>query len=352
MGSDWYWEKSGIRVPTLADAVWADGRTVATVNWPVTAGDTRGYNVPEIWPVKALGEDPREVYRKAASPAAFEEYYDRFISLYDWHSNDDLRVFGVEIAIDIIRNHKPDLLLHHIVHLDHARHVHGDHCQEIEDCIKELDIAVGRIVQATKDAGTYEDTNFVFLGDHGQIDVQRVFNLNACLTDMGFIQLGATGLPASFDAYSFSAGFSAHIHLRNREDVSLKERAHQALLALQEAYPQCIDRVYTAGEVLAEEGLAGEFSFVVEGTLGTLFQNGFNAPAVIPRESPLYDQYSATHGHHPSKGEKPPFVAFGPAIKPGVVLDGADLMDECPTLAALLGVSLPQMEGKPCPIFK
>ena len=112
MGSDWYWEKEGIQVPTLVDAVWEDGRTAATVNWPVTAGDTRGYNVPEIWPVKALKEDQREVYRKAASPAAFEEYYDRFISRYDWHSNHDLRVYGVEIAIDILRNHKPDLLLH------------------------------------------------------------------------------------------------------------------------------------------------------------------------------------------------------------------------------------------------
>ncbi|GAA6514077.1 alkaline phosphatase family protein [Phocea massiliensis] len=352
MGSDWYWEKEGIQVPTLVDAVWEDGRTAATVNWPVTAGDTRGYNVPEIWPVKALKEDQREVYRKAASPAAFEEYYDRFISRYDWHSNDDLRVYGVEIAIDILRNHKPDLLLHHIVHLDHARHVHGDHGQEIEDCIKQLDIAVGRIVEATKDAGTYEDTNFVLLGDHGQIDIRQVFHLNACLVDMGFIRLGANGLPEEYEAYSFSAGFSTHIHLKDKGDERLVSRVHKALLALQAAYPQCIDRVYTAEEALKEEGLSGEFSFVVEGALGTLFQNSFTAPILISRESPLYDQYSATHGHHPSKGEKPPFVAFGPDIRPGVVIDGADLLDECPTLAALAGVDMPQMEGKPFPILK
>ena len=62
MGSDWYWEKKFVKVPTLVDAVFADGRTAASVNWPVTAGDKRGCNCPEIWPVKALQEDPREVY--------------------------------------------------------------------------------------------------------------------------------------------------------------------------------------------------------------------------------------------------------------------------------------------------
>ena len=243
--------------------------------------------------MKALREDPREVYRKAASPAAFDAYYDRFISRYDWHSNDDLRVYGVEIAVDIIRSHKPDLFLGHIYHLDHARHVHGDHGQEIEDCIKQLAIAIGRIVDAAKDTGTYDGTNFVLLGDHGQIDIQRVFQLNACLADMGFIRLGAGGLPEDYDAYSFSAGFSTHIHLKDKGDSLLKGRVYQALLQLKEAYPQCIDRVYTAEEALSEEGLAGEFSFVVEGAVGTLFQNSFTAPILIQRDSPLYDQYSA-----------------------------------------------------------
>lgn len=40
MGSDWYWEKEGIQVPTLVDAVWEDGRTAGDGQ---LAGDRRGY---------------------------------------------------------------------------------------------------------------------------------------------------------------------------------------------------------------------------------------------------------------------------------------------------------------------
>lgn len=352
MGSDWYWYRENLKVKTLVDAVWEDGRTASSVLWPVTAGETRGYNIPEIWPVKVRKEDPRAVYEKAASPAAVERYYEPYISHYNWKSNGDMMYYGVDIAIDILKNEKPDFHLHHIVHLDHARHVHGDQGPAIDECLRELDIIVGRIIDATKEAGTYEDTNFVLLGDHGQIDIATLFNLNILLAERGLITLSPDGKPTDFDAYSFSAGFSTHIMLREGADETLWAKVYKTLLELKESYPQYIESVFTAQEIHKAEGLAGEMAFVVEGTLGTMFYNSLTGDTIIPSTSPKYNLYKANHGYHPDKGEKPPFLAFGPSVKEGVIIEQGDILDECPTLAALLGVTLPGMEGKPFPILK
>ncbi len=352
MGSDWYWEKENIKVKTLEDAVWERGGSVATVLWPVTAGENRGYNVPEIWPARGRNQNPKTVYEKAASPNVMEEYYDCYISHYDWSSNDDMILYGVEIALDILRNQKPDLLLCHIVHLDHIRHVYGDQNREVDECLKQLDVIAGRFIQAAKDAGTFEDTNFIILGDHGQIDIDNVFNLNMALKDMGFIRTDTDGKAISYDAYSFSAGFSSQIMMIDPEDGVQKEKVLAALLDIKERYPQYIEHVYTADEVDKEEHLKGGFSFVVEGTKGTLFLNDLTASLIIPFGSAEYKAYNAMHGHHPSKGDKPPFIAFGPDILPGVRLEHGDMMDICPTLAELAHVDMPAIEGKPFDILK
>lgn len=352
MGSDWYWEKKNIKVPTLADAVFADGRTVASVNWPVTGGEKRGFNCPEIWPVKSLCEDPREIYKNSASESVFDRYYDRYIAHYNWKNNNDLLTYGGEIAIDLIENEKPDLMLYHAVHLDHIRHVYGDLAPETVDCLKTLDILVERIFEASKRAGTFDETNFVILGDHGQIDIDNIFYINNAFRDAGLIRVNADGKPVSYDAYVFSAGFSAHVYLYDPEDQELTEKVGLILKGLQKAFPQYIERVYTKEEAAEQEHLSGGFSFVLEGTDGTILESQVNnGPYIQPKDERWFKGYGAMHGHHPDKGPKPPFIAFGPDVKKGVRLNGVSMLDLCPTMARLAGVTMEGLVGKPLPFF-
>ena len=350
MGSNWYWEKSNLKVPTLVDAVIEAGGTAATVLWPTTAGEKRGFNVPEIWP--EAGEDPRELMERTASPAVLDAYYQRFMSRYDWRSPIDFAEYSIDIAADILQNHKPDLLLCHFAHLDYFRHDYGVYAKEAAYALRMMDVAIGRLMKAAKDAGTWEQTNFVILGDHGQINIRQIFNLNNLLQKYGFIRCGDNGKITDYDAYSFSAGFSTQIMLRNPDDAEIKKRLHQILLDMQAEFPEYIDRVYTADEAMKEEQLMGDFNFVLEGTEGTLFANDLHEKLIIPYGTPEYKMYRATHGHHPSKGEKPPFIAFGPGICPGNHIDHGTMLDVCPTLAALVGVDMPQMVGNPFPILR
>lgn len=349
MGSDWYWHKRHVRVPTLVDAVFESGGTVASVNWPVTAGEKRGYNLPEIWPVKQRNEDARQVYAESSSDNVMQRYYDGFIGRYNWRNNDDVVAYGGEVAIDMLKKESPDLMLYHAVHMDHTRHVYGDGSTQAQDCLRTLDVLVQRLL----DACDLDHTNVVILGDHGQVDIDRYVFINHMLRDAGLIQVDAEGKPLSYDAYAFSAGFSAHVYLRDPSDPALLARVEKVLMGLKNSYPEHIEDVFSAQQMAQAEGLYGGFSFVLEGTVGSLFDSKMSdAPYVLPANPMDASKYRAMHGHHPSKGPKPPFIAFGPDVAQGVQLDGVSMLDICPTLCALASVQLPDMEGKALPILR
>ena len=60
----------------------------------------------------------------------------------------------------------------------------------------------------------------------------------------------------------------------------------------------------------------------------------------------LAGRMGGDHGFHPDKGPRPFFLGCGPAFKKGVVLKDANLVDGAPTYARIMGVELPQTEGK------
>lgn len=338
MGENWYWEKENIKAETLIDKAHDANLTVATICWPVTAGDMRESNIPEIWPKSGTSEDAYEILSKSCSPKALEKYYESYLKNYNWSDNQDMVMFDPEIAIDILKNESPDLLLCHIIHLDHTRHVFGDQHFAVKNCLRQLDILMGRFVDACEQSGNLNNTNFVILGDHGQIDIENLFNLNVCLAEEGILTLDENNLPSDYVAYAVSSGFSTNVILKNPTSIEDEKKVYDVLCKIKNKYPAFIEKIFTKEQVLEEEGLTGNFSFVIEGTNGTMFDMHYCGDVVINKQSPKYNKYLATHGYHPNKGQKPPFVAFGPNIKKGSFVDRASMLDVYPTLLKLLGL--------------
>ncbi len=352
MGSNWYWHSKHIKARTVVDAANEKGMVTATINWPVMGGQTPTHCLPEIWPMK--GQTVRQLYEESASASVVERYFESHLSRYQWDQNIDMDLYSPDIAVDIILRDKPDLLLKHIICVDHFRHAFGTDSPMVAQALRLADIIIGRILQAAKDAGTYDKTNFIILSDHGQINIQAGFNLNVPLCERGFITVNQEGKPLDYTAYSFSAGFSSQIYLADQSD-ELKKKVYAALLEIQREYPQYIERVYTAEEVADQEGLAGDFAFVVEGTEGTVIQNKIVGDTVITKTHPdahKYLKYGATHGHSPDKGQKPLLIAAGPDIKEGFIQESGDIIDVCPTIAKLLELEMPDMVGKGYDILK
>ncbi len=350
MGSDWNWYSSAVKVPSLMDAANEMGLVTASVMWPVMGGRKPKHNLAEIWPNRQ--EAMRDTFERACTKDVMDLYYDSFLAPFDWGHRTDMDGYSIEIAADIIRRRRPDFMLIHSICLDHCRHEYGDEGSKINECLDRVDRIAGTILKAAEDAGMYDNTNFVILGDHGQINIRNVFNLNIPLKQKGFIRTDETGKVTDYDAYSFSAGFSAHILLRNPQDERMKQKVYSALLDIQRNYGDYMGRIFSAEEAEREEGLSGDFSFVVESADGVIFDNPVTGEAVSDTKYSGDAIYQGMHGHHPSKGPKPPFLAFGPDISEGVVIESGDMLDECPTLAKLLGADMEGMEGSAFAILK
>ncbi|MEO1021973.1 MAG: alkaline phosphatase family protein [Bacteroidota bacterium] len=72
-----------------------------------------------------------------------------------------------QTAIDFITTHKPDFTFIHLDHVDGAGHGFGHGSPEYYASVAKADSLIGLVVQATKDAGIFEETIFIISSDHG-----------------------------------------------------------------------------------------------------------------------------------------------------------------------------------------
>lgn len=170
--------------------------------------------------------------------------------------------------------------------------------------------------------------------------------INALLAERGLITVGADGEVADYVAISKSTGLSAQIYLKHPENKADYDKTYAILKEMCDDGLYGFSRVYTAEEVMAEEGLSGKFSFVIETDDYSSFNNDWRRPFVRPATNSDYKFGRATHGHNPDKGPQPTLLAFGPDIKPGVHVARRPIVDEAPTYAKILGVELPDADGK------
>ena len=54
---------------------------------------------------------------------------------------------------------------------------------------------------------------------------------------------------------------------------------------------------------------------------------------------------AATHGGSPTRNEVTTFMAAGPNVIPGVVVETRSMVDEAPTMARMLGFTMPDTDG-------
>ena len=87
-------------------------------------------------------------------------------------SYDTTQPSDVETLVQVknyIKEKKPDFLFVHFDDVDHVGHDKGHKTSYFYDAVTTVDQQIGEIIQATKDAGTFDDTVFIISADHGGI---------------------------------------------------------------------------------------------------------------------------------------------------------------------------------------
>lgn len=336
---DWFWYRKDIKVPTIYDAVKERKMTTAGILWPVTGKAAIRYNIPEI---RAIGDENQALkILKNGSPlysVAMELKFGRVRRGIKQPYLDD---FTTMCAVDTIIKKKPNLFLVHLIDLDDTKHEYGTDGKEIDETIIRMDKRLGDIVNATEEAGIKEDTVFLIVGDHGQINVKYKIKLNQLLKEKGLIYEEQGEI--KWRAYIQSAGGSAYLHIQDGD----KEAEKLALEILDKVMKEdCygIECLYTRDD-LDSRHVELSVPYMLEAKRGYCFDDSIDGEVIINLDKQGIKY--ATHGYSPDKEiYRCNLIISGNCIKKGYELCGIKMVDIAPTMGKILGIDFNNGDGK------
>ena len=344
-GAPWYSFKHQIRGKTLLDEAREQGLTTCSLAWPVSGAADYDFNMPMIVPYSYQGYEPEKWLTGTATANLMDRYFYKH-GRYLKGPDRSLDLFTMALALDILEDYEqPDVMLVKMCDLDGIRHMYGVYHEKTRDQLRKHDEELGAIMEGLRRKGTFEDTNLVVMGDHGQTDIHDVLFMNLLLKENGFLQTDAAGNLVSFDAFCHSARLTAFIELRDPEDPALVTRTRDFLERLRSDTHIQLDLVLDAEEAAKDYGLAGPFDFVIESKLPIAFAEDIGGESIWGSLTPGYEMVAATHGGSPRRQELTTFFACGPSVKPTVVKDQRSLVDLAPTMAKMLGFSMTDIDG-------
>ena len=93
--------------------------------------------------------------------------------------------------------------------IDDYRHKSGIFSGLVTHGLHEIDLWLGDVIRAAKDAGIYEDTDFVITSDHGQLNISRTISPNVIFADHGLIDVDDQGKVKDYTAFCKSTAMSS-----------------------------------------------------------------------------------------------------------------------------------------------
>ena len=317
-----------VRVPTVYDAAYKVGLTTAQVDWvAINQAPTITWAFSEWAAPDGLVE--REMIREGLIAASDVENFGKSNIVF----RDQI---WTAAAVHLIREHKPNLLLLHLLSLDSVHHEFGPGTLAGTAAIGFLDGCVANVVEAVRAAGMSERTTFVIVSDHGFKPYTKQIRPS--------VALAAAGLAGK--AYVLAEGGAAYIYFDKAQAAELAPRAIRALAGV-----EGIDRIVSP-DGFGALGLPQPERDPQMGHLlltakdGYAFSGATGGPvtAAVPERA-------GSHGYPASDPDMDAlFIASGYGVRSGVRPGRIANVDIAPTVAKLLGVALPTAKGKPIPL--
>jgi predicted AlkP superfamily pyrophosphatase or phosphodiesterase len=236
----------------------------------------------------------------------------------------------------LIREHKPNLLLFHLLTLDATHHRYGPKNLAANTAMAFLDSCVAQLVTAVQQAGMMERTTFLVASDHGFKGYTNEIRT--------LVALGGAGL--SNAAYVLPEGGTGFLYLNSRNSTEVTQQVIE-LMKSTEGIADVIapDRFGTLGLPMPAKD-PQMFDLLLTAKPGYSFSGaaGGAVTAAVP-------QQAGSHGYLASDPDLDAiFIASGYGVKPGARLSEVRSIDLAPTIAKLMGVSLPNVKGKLLPL--
>jgi predicted AlkP superfamily pyrophosphatase or phosphodiesterase len=332
-----------VRVEALWDRAAAAGLRSAAVCWPKTrAAKHLADCVPEFFDqplFETLSSRPLWTeLRDAGLPVdrygAWSEAFE-LAALQDWLS--------LEVSTHLLRNRPPDLLLLHFLLPDCFQHDHGPGSPEARWALEHVDGLLGRFLDTLAETGRADRTAVVVVGDHGFLPSRAVACPNTVLREVGMSPGDTTRWRRDREARVVSNGGSAHVYVAPGPDRDAR------LGRLRDAFGEVPGVAAVLGpDAYPGLGLPALSEDPTQGDLMLLAADDWYFEDRATSEEALPVQYRGSHGHLATDPRMHSvFVAAGPGVPEGHWIGEASQLDVAPTVAALLGLTLPAAERPP-----
>ena len=331
-----------VKSPTIYDVAKAAGLKTAGISWPATRGA-----VTLDWAVPDVGT--QALYEQFVTPQLLTEFSDAGIP---WESQEQWCKTGrgrnrdrmyVQMLNHVIRHHRPNVAMLHLVELDHVEHAKGPQSPEAYAAVKFLDDRVAEVLEELQKSfpGT---ATLIVSADHGFFPYQQQILPNVLLRQEKLETTVASRITGG-QVRAVSQGGSSFIYV-------LDQANREALIARVAALFKGVEgvgRVITPKEFpaygLADPGQNPQMADVVlSARKGYTFADTAAGEDVVTAKT---EDVKGSHGYDPNAaGMHASFVAWGAGIVPGTKLGTISNMDVTPTMATLLGLHMKDSDGK------
>jgi predicted AlkP superfamily pyrophosphatase or phosphodiesterase len=330
-----------VNVPTIYDLAHQAGLATAGIVWPATRNaKTLDWTVPdcgtkELWDKcgtaswmeelrkEGLWVDMQEPWQKAGAGVQRDWMY-------------------AKAAAQVIRAHRPNLVLLHLIELDHVQHTKGPRTPDAYWACSYEDDRVREVLEAVESSGRRDRATVFVVSDHGFLPFTRSILPNIALRKAGFLSLDEDKITTR-RAYAVTLGGAAFVYLLDPD--------HR---------PETLDKLRTMFQGLegvkavlepkdfARLGVATADQDPRMGDLVLSARDGYSFLDKVQGEEVVADVPPAgSHGYLPDDPRLlATFLAWGAQIRPGARLGLIDNTDVAPTVAQVLGLRMEHIDGR------
>ena len=313
-----------VHVPTVYDIAHENGLTTAQVDWvAINNASTINWAFPE----RAKPSDPLVAEMISKGIISADDVGNEGKPTILWRDQ-----IWTKAGSYIIREHKPNLLLFHLLSLDATHHNYGPRTLASYDAIAFLDGRVKQLMDSVKDAGMLNRTTFIVVSDHGFKAVTKQIHLKSLLANAHL----------SSSVQAVPEGGSTMIYIKKSERSKLLPQL-QTLFSDTEGVQSVVsESEYKLLGLPSPSQDPQSPDLVAYAKSGYAFSGGKEGDAVITSIEPAV----GSHGYRNTDPEMDAvFIASGYGIRPHVVLDKIRNLSVAPTIASLLNIKLPETEA-------
>ncbi len=330
-----------LTAPTVYDVAHEAGLLTAGVLWPATRNArTLDFTVPDM---------PGDAWDKYGTPGWLAELRRDGVPI-DKHAAWCKESSGgvqrdwlyTRLAQHLFKHHPPNLMLVHLIEVDHVQHKFGPQSDEAYWAVSYADDRVRDIVEAAQ-AAFGDKVTFVVVSDHGFYPIEKDIRPNVKLRQLDLLKTEGTTIESK-SAFCVSQGGGCMVYIlddaRRAELTPLLKKELGGL----EGVAEVIDE-----SRFAELGLAQRAEDARAPDFWLSAKSGYAFTESHAGDETVADRTSraGTHGYLPGQPALyGTLVLSGAGIKPGVNLGLAQNRDIAPTMARLLGVEMPNVEGR------